>query len=164
MDVLADKSAIISALQNLIAAKDSQIEALRGWLAAEKERAGKAEKRADGAEDRAHRAEQRLIEELTRLAGQNVGIPQQTEAPASVSDGLENADFEEVLAELRLEFEGEGRGPSPEELSKPASELNQTEAPSLNAANSEPESVHVVPLVPESRRLCGLDLSHAGDG
>src|SRR4051794_22301530 len=40
----------------------------QGWLAAEKDRAAKAEERADRAEDRAHRAEQRLIDELARLA------------------------------------------------------------------------------------------------
>jgi hypothetical protein len=47
------------------------------------------------------------LRELARLAGQNVGIPLQSEAPAPVPDDLETSDFEEMLAELRLEFEGE---------------------------------------------------------
>jgi hypothetical protein len=153
-DLLPDNHATISALQSLIAAKDSQIEALHGWLAAEKDRAAKAEDRGDRAEDRAHRAEQRLIEELARLAGQNVGSPLQTEAAASMTKEPENSDFEEMLAELRLEFEGEGRKPLPEKLSKCASEPNQIEAPPLDAANSEPVSAtSIVPLVPESRRI-----------
>jgi hypothetical protein len=132
-------------LEGQIAAKDAHLAALQGQFAA-------VERRADRAEERAEKAEQRLIEELARLAGQNVGILLQTEASAAVPDNVENSDFEEMLAELRLEFEGEGKEHSPEELSKRASEPNQIEAPSLNKANSEPESaIPVVPLVPEWR-------------
>jgi hypothetical protein len=114
----------------------------------------KAEARADRAEDRAHRAEQRLIDELARLAGQKIGLPLQTEAPALVPEQPENADFEEVLADLRLEFEGEGRGHSLHEPSKPIPEPNQIEAPSLDAANSRARigNTHRT-LMPESRRI-----------
>jgi hypothetical protein len=139
------QNSLVRALEGQIAAKDAHLAALQGQFAA-------VERRADRAEERAEKAEQRLIEELARLAGQNVGILLQTEASAAVPDNVENSDFEEMLAELRLEFEGEGKEHSPEELSKRASEPNQIEAPSLNKANSEPESaIPVVPLVPEWR-------------
>jgi hypothetical protein len=141
----SEQSSLIRALEGQIAAKDAHLAALQSQFAA-------IERRAERAEERAEKAEQRLIEELARLAGQN-GIPPQAEAPASVPEP-ENADFEEMLAELRLEFEGEGREHSPEELSKPASEPNQIKVPSLDTTNSEPElATPVIPLVPESRRI-----------
>jgi hypothetical protein len=134
----SEQSGLIRALEGQIAAKDAHLAALESQLAA-------VERRADRAEERAEKAEQRLIEELARLASQNVGIPHQTGLPASVSVQPEDADFEEMIAELRLEFEG-GRGQS---LS-PDSEPKQIEA----APRPEPESVtSILPLVPESRRI-----------
>jgi hypothetical protein len=143
----SEQSSLTRALEGQIAAKDAHLAALQSQLAA-------VERRAERGEERAEKAEQRLIEELARLAGQNVGIPPQAEAPASVPEP-ENADFEEMLAELRLEFEGEGRGHLPEELSKPTSEPVQIEGPSLDEeADSKPEpTAPVVPLVPVSRRV-----------
>jgi hypothetical protein len=105
----------------------------------------KAEQRAGRAEERAEKAEQRLIEELARLAGQNGGIQHHQTLPAFVSDQPEDEDFEAVLADLRLEFEGEGREYPPEQ---PASEPNRTEAPSRDADNSGPQLA-----TPESRRV-----------
>lgn len=101
-DVISDKLAIISALQGQIAAKDAQIEMLQGWLAAEKERTAKAEERADRAEARAETAEQRLIDELARLAAlQHAPVPSVPE-----TNGLDDAETAEVLAELEAEFAG----------------------------------------------------------
>jgi hypothetical protein len=102
VDVRSEKSTTISALQGLIAAKDAQIEALHGWLAAEKGRAARAEDRAERAEDRAHRAEQRLIDELARLAG---GQPL-PHLSAPLPEALDPLELDAVLAGLRAEFEG----------------------------------------------------------
>jgi hypothetical protein len=134
----SEQISFVKALQGQITAKDAHLAALERQLAA-------VERRAERAEERAEKAEHRLIEELARLAGQNVGVPPQTETPASVPEQPENTDFEEMLAELRLEFEGEGRGHSPDELAKPVAEPTQI---------PESEStVPIVPLVPESRRI-----------
>jgi hypothetical protein len=48
-----------------------------------------------------------LLRSWLGLLARMSGPPPQTETPASVPEESENADFEEVLAALRLEFEGE---------------------------------------------------------
>ncbi|MBV8400206.1 MAG: hypothetical protein JOZ17_15915, partial [Acetobacteraceae bacterium] len=99
---MQQKSTTTSVLQGLIVAKDAQIEALHGWLAAEKGRADRAEERAERAEDRAHRAEQRLIDELARLAG-GQHLPHLS---APLPEALDRVELDAVLADLRSEFEG----------------------------------------------------------
>jgi hypothetical protein len=64
----------------------------------------KTEQRADRAEERAEKAEQRLIEELARLAGQNVAVS------ALDLNRVEQKELDTLSAELDLESEGEGGG------------------------------------------------------
>jgi hypothetical protein len=135
-----------------LAEESAVVRALEAHNVTLQEQLSKAEQRAERAQERAEKAEQRLIEELARLAGQNGGIQHQTELPglaALVSERPEDEDFKEVLAELRLEFEGEGREYWPEQ---PASEPNRIEAASLEP-NSEPRPATPLLQVPRSRRI-----------
>lgn len=101
------QSNIITALEGQIAAKDAHLEILQRQLAA-------VERRADRAEERAEKAEQRLIEELARLAGQNVG------GLTSEPNEAETKELDVLSAELRLEFEGVGAHPPSERPTNPA--------------------------------------------
>ena len=142
-DVRFEKPTAISVLQSLIAAKDAQIEALHGWLAAETGRADRAEEQAERAEDRAHRAEQRLIDELARLAG-GQHLPHLS---APLPEALDPVELDAVLADLRSEFEESrdqlenraGPGPSaaaPRPSSEPPPVLSQ--GPELASDLPEP--------------------------
>jgi hypothetical protein len=138
---------------------DAAVQALRGQIAAVeshnatlREQLAKAEGRAKRAEERAERAEQRLIDELARLAGQN--IP----APGPVPDDSEQQQLDEVLAELRTEFGGEGPQHGPEKPAQAAEdavaspEPVQAEAPSRPAL-APPAIAPVTPPQSESRRI-----------
>ena len=128
------QSSIVTAWEGQIAAKDAHLEALQRQLAA-------AERRAERAEERAEKAEQRLIEELAKLAGQNVG------GLTSELNEAETKELDRLSAELRLEFEGVGAHPPSERPADPAentctgSEPRQAEAPSpAFGSNSAPVS------------------------
>jgi hypothetical protein len=120
-----------------------------------REQLTKAEQRADRAEERAEKAEQRLIEELARLAGQNIT------ASALDLNGVEPKELAALSAELDLEFEGEGSGHPSQEVPKPLQHTAPTpepmEAEALSPAleaSPEPESAtRAIPLVPESGRI-----------
>jgi len=87
-----ETDAAIQALQGQIAAVENHNATLREQLA-------KAEDRAERAEERAEKAEQRLIDELVRLAGsQHAQVPE--------TNGLDEAETAEVLAELEAESAG----------------------------------------------------------